>query len=764
MTVKESENNEKTTVADEPSEGEALLNNEQKILEAKLGEALPERYLAYAMSTIVSRSLPDVRDGLKPVHRRLLYAMRELGLDATSGFKKCARVVGDVIGKYHPHGDVAVYDTMVRLAQSFAVRYPLVEGQGNFGNVDGDRAAAMRYTEARLTAAAEALMEGLDDDAVDFRPTYSGDDIEPVVMPAAFPNLLANGSSGIAVGMATNIPPHNLGELCNGLQYLIKHPDCSVADLMKYIPAPDFPTGGVIVESKENLLKAYETGRGAIKLRAKWEKEEQARGVYDIVITEIPYGVAKSDLIAKIAKLLLDKKLPLINDVRDESAEEIRIVIEPKSRTVDAEQVMEHLFRQSDLQINFNLNMNVLDAGQVPKVMNLKEVLAAFLAHRQNVLVRRATFRKGKIEHRMEVLEGFLIAYLNLDRVIQIIRTEDEPKPIMMAEFKITDVQAEAILNMKLRSLRKLEEAQINDEHAKLAEELAGLVDLLANEDIRWKAIAGELAEIKKKFGQATVVGKRRSLIADAPVVVEVPIDVMVEKEPITVLLSKQGWIRAIKGYDASLEDLKFKDGDSFSLELKTYTTDRVVFFADNGRFYTVTGDKFPRGRGFGEPVRLFFDLPEDAKIIKMFVFKSDMKLLVASLSGKGFIVPASDVFAQTRAGKTVLNLNDKDKAAFCIPVPEGADTVAIIGQNRRMLMFKLAEIPEMLKGKGVILQKYKGGKVSDIKLFKAEDGLAYPASGGTRIERNLIGWMGKRAGVGKLPPVGFPRTNKFEK
>lgn len=736
--------------------------SEPQIFDTKLADALSERYLAYAMSTIVSRSLPDVRDGLKPVHRRLLFAMRELGLNPSSGFKKCARVVGDVIGKYHPHGDVAVYETMVRLAQSFAVRYPLVEGQGNFGNVDGDRAAAMRYTEARLTPAAMALMDGIDDDAVDLRPTYSGDDDEPVVMPAAFPNLLANGTSGIAVGMATNIPPHNLEEICNALLYLIKKPEASVQDLIAFIPAPDFPTGGVIVETKANLLKAYQTGKGAIRLRAKWQKEDLSHGQYQIVITEIPYQVQKSELIAKIAKLILDKKLPLISDIRDESDENVRIVIEPKSRTVESEQLMALLFRQTELQINFSLNMNVLDAMGVPKVMNLKEVLQAFLEHRQNVLIRRSTFKKNKIENRLEVLDGFLIAFLNLDRVIEIIRNEDEPKNILMTEFKISEIQAEAILNMRLRSLRKLEENQINAEHNKLAQELLELQNLLADEKIRWKTISAEISEIKLKFGSKTIIGKRKSLIADAPTPIDVPIDVLVEKEPITILLSDKGWIRALRGHDGSPEEYKFKDGDSLRLELKAYTTDKILFFAENGRFYTVTGDKFPKGRGFGEPVRLFIDLPEDTDIVQMLVYSPGQKLLVASSTGKGFIVNEDDVLAQTRNGKIVLNLADNDLGKFCILV--NGDTVAIIGQNRRMLMFKISEIPQMSRGKGVILQRYQGAKTSDIKIFNAEDGLSYPSAGGIRVERNLIGWLGKRASVGKLPPVGFPRTNKFNK
>lgn len=751
---------DESKTADEVEEVKA--EDFQQIIDSKLSDALSERYLAYAMSTIVSRSLPDVRDGLKPVHRRILYAMREMGLNATGGFKKSARVVGDVMGKFHPHGDSSIYDAMVRFAQEFAVRYPLVQGQGNFGNIDGDSAAAMRYTEARLTEVALALMKDLDAGTVDFSPTYSGENLEPVVMPAAIPNLLANGASGIAVGMATNIAPHNLGELCDGLQYLIKHPDATVADLIKFIPAPDFPTGGVITESPENLLKVYETGKGPIKLRARWNVEELPHGQYQIVITEIPYEVKKEDIVAHIAKLITEKKVPLLADVNDESAEDVRIVLEPKSRAVDANQLMEFLFRKCELQVNFSMNMNVLDANGVPRVMNLKEILAAYLQHREIVLTRKMNNRKDKILHRLEVLDGLLIAFLNLDRVIQIIRTEDEPKEIMMAEFKITDVQAEAILNTKLRSLRKLEEEEIRSEDAALREELAGIDKMLNSADLRWAAISDEIAEIKKKFGQKTAIGKRRTTVSGAPEEIDLSIDVMVEKEPVTIILSEMGWVRAIKGHDITLDDLKFKDGDKLRLEIKAYTTDKLLFFADNGRFYTITGDKFPRGRGYGEPLRLFMDLPEEVKILNMLVFNAAEKFLVASLSGKGFVVNANDTLAQTKGGKGVLLLSDGDVAALCKVVPEGADTVAVIGQNRRMLMFNLSEIPEMAKGKGVILQKYKGGKLSDLKVFKAEDGLAYPANGGTRIERNLIGWLNKRASVGKLPPIGFPRTNKF--
>lgn len=731
----------------------------ENIKETKLADALSERYLAYAMSTIVARSLPDVRDGLKPVHRRLLYAMRMLKLDPASGFKKCARVVGDVIGKYHPHGDSSVYEAMVRLAQDFAVRYPLVDGQGNFGNIDGDRAAAMRYTEARLTAVAVALMDGLDDNAVDFDKTYDGTEDEPVVMPAAFPNLLANGSSGIAVGMATNIPPHNVGELCEALTYLIKHPECSIEKLMEFIGGPDFPTGGLLVEGRDSIIRTYTTGRGAMRVRAKWEKEELSHGQYQIVITEIPYQVQKSDLIMKIAKLLAEKKLPLLADIRDESSDVVRIVLEPKSRTVQPEQLMEHLFKFSDLQVNFNLNMNVLDADHTPKVMSIKDVLAAFLKHREIVLVRRSNYRLDKINHRMELLQGFITAFLNLDRVIEIIRGEDEPKPLMMAEFNLSDIQAEAILNMRLRSLRKLEEEQLRSEFEALGLEKAELELMLASEELRFKCLTNEIGEIKKQFGLKTELGKRRTLVADAPIVVEVPIEAMVEKEPITVVLSKLGWLRALKG-NASVDDLKFKEGDDLKFSLSTYTTDNIVFFASNGRFYTLRGDKITGGRGFGEPLRLSIDLPENADIITVFIFKPDEKLFVASKKGKGFIVNSSDVMAQTRAGKIIMNLADNDKAVLCIRAI--GNHVAIIGNHRKMLIFKADEIPTMSRGSGVMLQKYVDANLSDVKFFNIEDGLSFPSGNGIRIERDLTPWLAKRASVGKIPPVGFPRSNKF--
>lgn len=733
----------------------------ERISDKSFKDILSQGYLSYSLSVIADRALPDVRDGLKPVHRRILYAMNELQLNPASGFKKCARVVGDVIGKYHPHGDSAVYDAMVRLAQDFAVRYPLVDGQGNFGNVDGDNAAAMRYTEARLTDVAMAIMENLDDGTVVFNPTYDGDNQEPAVMPCAFPNLLANGASGIAVGMATNIPPHNVGEIADALQVLIKKPDCTVADLLQHIKGPDFPTGGELVESPENIQKVYETGRGALKIRARWEKEELSHGLYQIVVTEIPYGIKKSDLIAKIAKLLLEKKLPFLADIRDESAENVRIVLEPRNRNIEPEHLMGHLFKQTDLQINFNLNMNVLDKDHVPGVRNLKEVLQAFLAHRQDVLIRRSTHRLDKINHRMEILEGFLVAYLNLDEVIRIIREEDDAKACLMKTFNLTEVQADSILNMRLRSLRKLEEMQIKDEHTALAQEKAGLEALLVDEALRWKAISAEVAVMKKKFGQSTALGKRRTLISGAVEEIEVPVEAMIEKEPITVILSEKGWVRSVKGHIALDDDIKFKDGDRLKFGLHAQTTDKILLFATNGRFYTLQADKLPRGRGFGEPLRLSVDLPEEDDIICMFVYQTGRKRLIVSKRGKGFAVKEDDLVAQTRNGRIILNLVQGDEAKFCLPF-EG-DTVAIVGSNRKLLIFDALEIPEMTRGQGVFMQKYpEGVSVSDIKLFNKEDGLAYPCGGGTRIETNLVGWMGHRAQVGKMPPVGFPKSNRF--
>ncbi len=731
-----------------------------EVRDTPLAEALGERYLAYAMSTIVSRSLPDVRDGLKPVHRRLLFAMQQLKLDPAGGFKKCARVVGDVIGKYHPHGDVAVYDAMVRLAQDFAVRYPLVEGQGNFGNIDGDNAAAMRYTEARLTAVAAALMEGLDEDAVDFRPTYDGTEEEPVVMPAAFPNLLANGAAGIAVGMATSIPPHNVGEICDALSHLVGHPDCSIEELVGFIPGPDFPTGGVLVEARDAVLEAYRTGRGSFRLRARWEVERLSHGLYQVIISEIPYQVQKSRLIEKIAELLEAKKLPLLADVRDESTDVVRIVLEPRNRTVEADMLMEQLFRQTDLEVRIPLNMNVLDADSVPRVMTLKEVLRAFLDHRHVVLVRRSNHRLGKIERRLEILEGYLKAYLDLDKVIRIIREEDEPKPKLMKAFALTDVQAEAILNMRLRSLRKLEEMEIRGEHGKLSAERAELRALLADEALRWQRIAAEVAAIKTEFGKPDALGKRRTELGEAPNAVVVPIEAFIEREDITVVLSEKGWIRAVKGHVDNAEDFKFKEGDQLKYLLHAATTDKLLFFATNGRFYTIGGDKLPRGRGHGEPLRLMVDLPNDAEVSAVLAYRAGSRLLVVSSGGRGFLVKAEEVVAQTRAGKQILNLAEDEQALFCLAV-EG-DAVAIIGRNRKLLVFKLEEIPEMTRGRGVILQKYRDGGTADLKLFNLADGLSWKMGEKTRTEANLMLWLGKRATVGRTPPVGFPRNNKF--
>lgn len=725
---------------------------------------LEEKYLAYALSTITSRSLPDVRDGLKPVHRRLLYAMLLLKLDPKSGYKKCARVVGDVIGKYHPHGDVAVYEAMVRLAQNFAVRYTLVEGQGNFGSIDGDNAAAMRYTEARLTDIAMALLEGIDEDTVGFRPTYDGSETEPVVLPSAFPNLLANGSEGIAVGMATSIPPHNVGELCDALIYLIGNPECSVAKLARHIPGPDFPTGGIIVEPEANIVNAYETGRGAIRLRAKWHVEELSHGMYQIVITEIPYQIQKSRMIEKIAELYKDKKLPLLGNIRDESAEEIRLILEPKNRSVDAEMLMESMFRTTDLETRFNMNLNVLDATGTPRVMNLKEILFAFLEHRLDVLIKRTNYRLGKIAHRLEVLGGLMIAYLNLDEVIRIIREEDEPKPVMMKKWKLTEVQVEAILNMRLRSLRKLEEFEIKSENDALSKEQKELKALLASDEKCWIRITDEIKDIKLRFGPKNPEGKRRTAFAEAPVGKVIDIEAFVEKEPITILCSSMGWIRAIKGHQQDLSDVKYKEGDEEKFLLHGQTTDKLLVFTSDGKFYTINADKLPRvtlkSSGHGEPVRLMVDMDNAAEVVAMSIYNPEANLLVAASSGKGFIVEASEVMAQTRNGKQILNVTEGHKAMICTPV-EG-DHVAIIGDNRKLLLFPITQIPPMKRGQGVTLQKYKDGGLSDIKTFNLKEGLTWQLGGKIRTETDVKPWLGNRADAGRLPPTGFPRTNKF--
>ncbi|MBW7849213.1 MAG: DNA topoisomerase IV subunit A [Rhodospirillales bacterium] len=731
-----------------------------EIRDTPLVDALGERYLAYAMSTIVSRSLPDVRDGLKPVHRRLLYAMQQLKLDPASGFKKCARVVGDVIGKYHPHGDVAVYDTLVRLAQDFAVRYPLVEGQGNFGNIDGDNAAAMRYTEARLTQVAQALLEGLDEDAVDFRPTYDGSEDEPVVMPAAFPNLLANGAAGIAVGMATSIPPHNVDEICDALGFLIEHRECTVDDLLARMPGPDFPTGGVLVEARDVVAEAYRTGRGGFRLRARWQVERLSHGLYQIVVNEIPYQVQKSKLIEKVAELMEARKLPLLADIRDESTTEVRLVLEPRNRTVEPELLMEQLFRQTDLEVRVSLNMNVLDADTVPRVMNLKEVLQAFLDHRHDVLQRRSRHRLGKIERRLEILAGYLIAYLNLDEVIRIIREDDAPKARLMEAFDLTEIQTEAILNMRLRSLRRLEEMEIKREHAALKAERKELKDLLASEPRRWQKIAEELADTRARFGKDTALGQRRTEIGDAPSAVVVPLEALVEREDITVILSEKGWIRAVRGHGANADDWKFKEGDGLRFAVPASTTDKILIFGTNGRFYTLPGDKVPRGRGHGEPLRLLIDLPNEADIAALMVHRPSGQLLVASSGGRGFRVDECDVIGQTRNGKQVLNLEDGDRGQFCIPAD--GDTVAVLGDNRKLLLFPLEDVPAMSRGRGVILQKYRGGGLADVKVFLLADGLKWRSGERMRVETDLRPWLGRRATQGRLPPAGFPRANKF--
>ncbi|MBL6942325.1 MAG: DNA topoisomerase IV subunit A, partial [Rhodospirillales bacterium] len=678
-----------------------------EIRDTRLADALGERYLSYALSTIMSRSLPDVRDGLKPVHRRLLYAMRQLKLDPSSGFKKCARVVGDVMGKYHPHGDVAIYDTLVRLAQDFSVRYPLIDGQGNFGNVDGDNAAAMRYTESRMTTAATALLEGIDEDAVDFRETYDGEDSEPVVLPASIPNLLANGSAGIAVGMATSIAPHNIDELATALAHMIKFPNVTFDKLTDIIPGPDFPTGGELVEPREAIVEAYRTGRGGFRLRARWKKEKLSHGLFQIVVTEIPYQVQKSRLIEKIAELMNLRKLPMLADIRDESTDELRIVLEPKNRTVEPEMLMEHLFRQTDMETRFGLNMNVLDAQGVPRVLNLREVLQAFLDHRHDVLVRRSKFRLGKIEHRLEILGGFLAAFLNLDEVIRIIREEDDAKAELIRAFDLSEVQAEAIINMRLRQLRKLEEIEIQKENLKLSTEKKEIKSLLKDEKARWKVIAGEIAEIKKQFGVKTDIGKRRTVIGAPPSAVIVPLEAMIEREPITVVCSAKGWIRAIKGHVDGGGELKYKEGDTEKFFLHAQTTDKLLVFATNGRFYTIGCDKLPGGRGHGEPLRLMIDLGNEDDPVAMFIHAPDRRLLVVSDAGRGFIVGENDVIAQTKNGKLVLNLSPGEEGTVAAIIEEGADHVATVGQNRKLLVFPIDELPEMTRGRGNILQRF---------------------------------------------------------
>jgi topoisomerase IV subunit A len=735
----------------------------EDIRDIDFADALGERYLSYALSTIMARSLPDVRDGLKPVHRRILHAMRELRMDPGSAYKKCARVVGDVIGKFHPHGELAVYDALVRLAQEFAQRYPLVDGQGNFGNVDGDNAAAMRYTESRLSAVAQAMLEGLGEDAVDFRANYDGEDREPVVLPARFPNLLANGAAGIAVGMATAIPPHNAGELCAALLHLIAHPDCPTGELVAYVAGPDFPTGGVLVEPPEAITEAYATGRGSFRLRARWQKEMLSHGLYRIVVDQIPYQVPKGRLIEKIAALLEEKKLPLLADMNDESAEDIRIVLEPKNRNVAADVLMEQLFRLTELEVKVPLNLNVLDPAGVPRVMNLKEALQAFLDHRREVLQRRSRHRLAAVARRMEVLRGFVIVYVNLDEVIRIIREADDPKAEMVARWGLSDVQIEAILNMRLRALRRLEELALRKELDELVAESVQLEALLASDRRQWQALAEEIGETQQEFGGGTALGRRRTLIAAAPAPVDIPVAALVEREPITVLLSQKGWVRAVRGHGIAAADQKYKEGDGPGFAVPAETTDRLVVFGSNGRFYTLAADKLPGGRGQGEPLRLIIELPNEAEVVALFPHRPGMTLLVASDDGRGFLVEGDEALAQTRAGKQVLIAAEGAKAAVCRPVGEDDDAAVFVGDNRRMLVVDLADIPPMARGRGVILQRYRMGGLADAKTFRLADGLSWRQSESrTRSEPDLSPWRGPRATAGRGVPQGFPRSGRF--
>ena len=728
-----------------------------QIARTDFASALSERYLAYALSTITSRSLPDVRDGLKPVHRRLLFAMRQLKLDPDQGFKKSARVVGDVMGKFHPHGDAAIYDAMVRLAQEFAMRYQLVDGQGNFGNIDGDNAAAMRYTEARMTEVARLLLDGIDEDAIDFRPTYDGESEEPVLLPAGFPNLLANGAQGIAVGMATSIPPHNVIELADASLHLIKHPNASIETLLGFVQGPDFPTGGQLVEPADSILETYRTGKGGFRLRSRYEVEREKGGAYQIIVTEIPYQVSKSRLIEKMADMLNSKKLPFLADIRDESAEDIRIVLEPKSRRIAPEAIMENLFKLTDLENRVPMNLNVLDKDGRPGVLNLREALNAWLAHRREVLQRRSNFRLGKIARRLEMLEGYIIVFLNLDEVIRIIREDDHPKQALMARFELTDNQVTAILDMRLRSLRRLEEMELRRERDALIEEQEGLHALMASEEIQWQTISSEIKEMKKGFVKTD---KRRTSLGEIPEIDFDPTDILTEKEPITVICSANGWVRAMKNHVDLEQEFKFKDGDEKAFAFHAESTDKILAFADNGRFYTLAGDKLPKGRGFGEPLNLMVDFPTDAKLVAMFKAGSD-KMLIASDAGYGFVVETEQAIAQTRTGKQVLNLSGGAKAVACCPAD--GNSVAVVGVNRKMIVFDIEEVPVLGRGKGVILQRYKEGQLADIKVFNKEDGLSWQMGGGrTRTEHDLMTWTAKRGGAGKMPPTGFPRPARF--
>ena len=736
-----------------------------QVQEIALREALEERYLAYALSTIMHRALPDARDGLKPVHRRILYGMQLLRLDPGTAFKKSAKIVGDVMGNFHPHGDQAIYDALVRLAQDFNSRYPLVDGQGNFGNIDGDNPAAYRYTEARMTEVARLLLDGINEDAVDFRPNYDGQSEEPVVLPAAFPNLLANGATGIAVGMATAIPPHNVAELCDAALHLIDNPNARSKTLLKYVPGPDFPTGGLIVDPRNEIAEAYATGRGSFRVRARWTQEDSGRGTWLVVITEIPWLVQKMRLVERIAELINEKKLPLVADVRDESAEDIRLVIEPRARTVDPALMMESLFKLTELESRIPLNMNVLIKGKVPKVIGLAEALREWLDHRRDVLLRRSNHRLKQISHRLEVLGGYLIAYLNLDRVIKIIRTEDEPKPVLMKAFKLTDVQAEAILNMRLRNLRKLEEMEIRKEDKELRAEKKTLEELVKSEAKQWETIAAQIRELREKYGRKTAIGKRRTDFAEAPEHDEAAIEeAMVIREPVTIVVSEKGWVRALRGHVEDLSNIAFKQDDKLKLSFFAETTSKCLLFSTNGRFYTIEAGKLPGGRGHGEPVRQFADMEQEADIVTMFPFQGGRKFIVASHQGRGFIVAEEECLGTTRKGKQVLNVKAPDEAR-AVAVVEG-EQVASIGDNRKMLIFPIEQLPEMARGSGVRLQRYKDGGLSDVKTFKGSEGLTWADGAGRAFSltlKELSDWRGNRADAGRLPPKGFPRSNKFK-
>ena len=736
---------------------DTTLEEKGQIIGTGFSEALSERYLAYALSTITSRSLPDVRDGLKPVHRRLLYAMRQLRLDPDQGFKKSARVVGDVMGKFHPHGDAAIYDAMVRLAQEFAMRYRLVDGQGNFGNIDGDNAAAMRYTEARMTNVAQLLLDGIDEDTVDFRATYDGESDEPCLLPAGFPNLLANGAQGIAVGMATSIPPHNVNELADAALHLIKHPNASIDTLMQFVRGPDFPTGGVLVEPEESIREAYGTGRGGFRVRARWAVEKEKGGGWQIAVTEIPYQVQKSRLIERMADMLQAKKLPFLADIRDESAEDLRIVLEPKSRRLEPDVVMESLFRLTDLETRVPLNLNVLDGNGRPGVMTLREALNAWLAHRRIVLLRRSQFRLGKIAARLEVLEGYLVVFLNLDEVIAIIREADHPRDELMTRFDLSELQANAILDMRLRALRRLEEMALKAERDSLIAEQEELTSLVGDETLQWGHIASEIKELKATFQKTD---PRRTDCSAAPDIDLDAAEILIEREPITVICSQKGWIRAMKGHQDLDSEFKYKEGDGPAFVIHAETTDKILLFAENGRFYTLAGDKLPRGRGFGEPVSLMVDLPADVDIVRL--LRADgSRLLVAASTGHGLIVPVDAALAQTRSGKQVLNISGLARAVACCVVK--GDMVATVGVNRKLLAFPLSEVPEMTRGKGVILQRFKEGGLADVTVYDSAAGLSWKAGGGrTRTETDMTPWIGKRAAAGKMPPTGFPRPAQF--